>query len=441
MRIIKHQGWGRTKKTVSKCYALEEFNSDITINSSNGLPIGLGRSYGDSSITSTGVYYSMDNKKNIEINTLTKTAKCEAGATIGDLERTAIKYGLFPPTVPGTEYVTIGGAVASNIHGKSHHIAGSFGESVINLKLATSTGEVLNLLPAGATSKEFWATVGGMGLTGIITEATIQLREVETAYIKSEELRANDLTDLMNLLTEFDKKYLYTVAWIDLSNKFLGRGKVLGGNHANLNELPKKFLKNPLHLDKPKHFKIPNVFFVNIINNFTVSIFNRIWFRKPLKNGICTARSFFHPLDSLAWWNRLYGSKGLIQYQFQVSFQNQFFLHQALVCLKKAKISSFLGVLKILGKADESLLGFASPGWTLTFDVSANSRNIHTLLKQFNQELGQLGGKVYLTKDSSLEGHFFDLMYPAKNEWKNVKIKLDPLNYWQSDQGKRLGLC
>jgi decaprenylphospho-beta-D-ribofuranose 2-oxidase len=441
MKVIKHQGWGRTKKTISKCYAPNELNSNIIRSTCNGLPIGLGRSYGDSSINSTGVYYSMADKKKIEINALTKTAKCEAGATIGDLERTAIRFGLFPPTVPGTEHVTIGGAIASNIHGKSHHIAGSFGNSVVDLKLATSTEEVLNLSPTGPTSKDFWATVGGMGLTGIITEATIQLKEVETAYIKVEEKRANNLTDLMNWLIEFDKKYLYTVAWIDLSGKFLGRGKVLGGNHATQVELPDKFLKNPLSIDKPKNLKFPNVFFVNFINTFTVSIFNKIWFKKPLKNGIYKSRSFFHPLDSFTGWNRLYGSHGLIQYQFKVSFENQSFLSEVLVCLKKAKIKSALGVLKILGNTDKSMLGFASPGWTLAFDVSANSKNIENLLSQLNQKLCLLGGKVYLTKDSSLEEHFFDLMYPAKNEWKDVKLKLDPLNYWQSDQGRRLGLC
>jgi decaprenylphospho-beta-D-ribofuranose 2-oxidase len=407
----------------------------------SGLPIGLGRSYGDSSINSTGAYYSMVNKKNIKIDTLNKTAKCEAGATIGDLERVAIKHGLFPPTVPGTEFVTIGGAIASNIHGKSHHIAGSFGSSVTELTLFTSAGEILKLLPIGPSTDEFWATVGGMGLTGVITEATIKLKEVKTAYIQVKEQRARNLNELMDLIREFDKKYLYTVAWIDLSGKYSGRGRVLGGNHADLKQLPRKYKKRPLEINEPNKFSIPDIFPSNFINLFTVTIFNKIWFNKPLKNGVYKIRSFFHPLDSIKNWNRVYGKNGLIQYQFQISFENEFFLEEVLSELKKDNIASFLGVLKKFGYSDNSFLGFPAPGWTLTIDIPARNKNNQDLLDRLTQRLCELSGRVYLTKDSVLKNNDFMSMYPKKDEWKKIKRKVDPYNYWQSDQGIRLGLC
>lgn len=441
MKIIEHRGWGRTHKSKSECYETSEFNSDIRSITKTGLPIGLGRSYGDSSINSSGAYYSLANNKNIKIDTLNKTAKCEAGATIGDLERSAIKHGLFPPTVPGTEFVTIGGAIASNIHGKSHHIAGSFGSTVTELTLLTSAGKTLKLAPTGTKTDEFWATVGGMGLTGVITEATIKLKEVETAYVQVEEQRASNLSELMELLREFDKKYLYTVAWIDLSGEFFGRGKVLGGNHAALEQLPRKFKKHPLDFDKPKEFSMPEIFPSNSINRLTVSIFNKIWFNKPLKNGVYKIRSFLHPLDSAKNWNRIYGKNGLIQYQLQISFENEFFLEEVLSELKINNISSFLGVLKKFGNSDNSFLGFPAPGWTLSIDISAGNKHNQDFLDRLTQSICELSGKVYLTKDSVLKEIDFNSMYPKKDEWKKIKWKMDPYNYWQSDQGKRLGLC
>jgi len=441
VKTIVHQGWGRRNKTKSKCFSTTEFGIDLKSTTSSGLPIGLGRSYGDSSINSNGVYYTVGDKKKIEINSMDKTAKCGAGATIGDLERIAIKYGLFPPTVPGTEFVTIGGAIASNIHGKSHHIAGSFGNSVIELTVLTSAGKILNLKPVGPSSKTFWATVGGMGLTGIILEATLKLKEVANAYLQVEEQRAFNIKELKDLLREFDKKYLYTVAWIDLSGNFSGRGKVLGGNHVTNAQLPRKFKNKKLKIGKPYRLKIPDIFPSNFINSITVIIFNKIWFRKPLKNGIHKIRSFLHPLDSVKNWNRLYGKNGFIQYQFQISFENEFLLEEVLSEMKKFRLTSFLGVLKKLGNSDESYLGFAAPGWTLTIDIPAINKNNQDFLEKLTQRLCQLSGKVYLTKDSVLNEDDFNLMYLKKCEWKEIKKEMDPDNYWQSDQGRRLGLC
>jgi decaprenylphospho-beta-D-ribofuranose 2-oxidase len=245
----------------------------------------------------------------------------------------------------------------------------------------------------------------------------------------------------MELIREFDKKYLYTVAWIDLSGSFSGRGKVLGGNHANNAQLPRKFKKKQLKIEKPFRFAIPDIFPSNFINLFTVIIFNKIWFNKQLKNGVYKIREFLHPLDSVKNCNRVYGKNGLIQYQLQISFENEFMLEELLHEMKRYRIFSFLGVLKKLGNSDESFLGFTAPGWTLTIDMPAINRNNQDFLDKLTLKLCQLSGRVYLTKDSVLKESEFNLMYPKKNEWKKIKKEIDPDNYWQSDQGIRLGLC
>jgi decaprenylphospho-beta-D-ribofuranose 2-oxidase len=441
MKIIQHQGWGRTSKSKSKCFSILEFNLKTLESTSSGLPIGLGRSYGDSSINTGGVYLSLEDTKDIKIDTLHKTATCEAGATIGDLERAAIEFGLFPPTVPGTEFVTIGGAVASNIHGKSHHIAGSFASAIVELKLFTSIGEILALSPVGPSADYFWATVGGMGLTGVIIEVTISLKDVQTGYIHAQELRAQNLNKLLHLIKEFDKKYLYTVAWIDLSGSFSGRGRVLGGNHASLDQLPRKLKSNPLEIDTHRDFSMPDIFPSNFINQKTITYFNKFWFNKPLNNGFFNIQHFFHPLDSIKNWNRIYGKKGFFQYQFQISFENEFIIEEILKSLKDKKISSPIAVLKKFGNSDNSFLGFPAPGWTLAVDIPSGDQTSVDFFDKLTDRLCELSGRIYLTKDAILHREQFEAMYPKSVYWKKIKAKLDPVNYWQSDQGKRIGLC
>jgi decaprenylphospho-beta-D-ribofuranose 2-oxidase len=237
MRKHNQVGWGKTHSSTSLCYTSREFNEELRSKTKSGLPIGLGRSYGDSSINSKGIYFEVDSNKKIEINEKEMYVTCSADVSIGELERAAIKNGFFPPTVPGTEYVSIGGAIASNIHGKSHHTSGSFGDSVIEIDLLTSNNETLKLTPFGVNSKYFWATIGGMGLTGIIIQAKIKLNKIQSSYVIVEEKRARNLVELLDLVKSFDKKYLYTVAWIDLSGNYSGRGIVSGGNHAKISNL------------------------------------------------------------------------------------------------------------------------------------------------------------------------------------------------------------
>ncbi len=440
MKIIQ-SGWGRTNKSKNEILNVNDFNPDIVKKAKCGLAVGLGRSYGDSSINSGGVYFSNNLNKKISIDHENSIATCEAGATIGELERAALSVGLFPPVVPGTEFVTIGGAIASNIHGKSHHTMGSFSSCVAEIKLLTSQGEIIYLQPENENHELFWATLGGMGLTGIILESKIKLIGVETSYILVKEKRARNIEEIFNLLSEFDSKFLYTVAWIDLSGSYIGRGRVAGGNHATYLELPSKLKKNPLKTNLPKKFQIPNIFPSKTINLYTVSLFNKLWFHKPLSNKYMNVRSFMHPLDSVKDWNRIYGKKGFYQFQFSIPIGSEVFIKSILMELKEFKMASFLGVVKKFGQSDKSLLGFPSPGWTFAIDIPAGHPEVKTWLAKKYEELANIGGKIYLTKDATLDSQNFNLMYPKSNEWRKIKLKIDPYNFWVSDQSKRIGLC
>jgi decaprenylphospho-beta-D-ribofuranose 2-oxidase len=441
MRKHRQIGWGKTHSSTSVCYTNKEFTDDLRLKSKFGIPIGLGRSYGDSSINSTGVYLEVESEKKISINSDEMFAMCDANVSIGDLERAAIEKGFFPPTVPGTEFVTIGGAIASNIHGKSHHYSGAFGDSVLELELLTSTNEQIKLSPKGETSRYFWATIGGMGLTGVITKAKINLNKIETSYVLVEEKRAKNLNELFDLVKLFDNKYLFTVAWIDLSGKYSGRGIVSGGNHAKINELNAKNRNNPFKIKKPGRFVIPNLVPSWVINSLFIRIFNFIWFIKPLQKGPIPIRKFLHPLDSVRNWNNIYGRRGLIQFQFQIPFKEEHFINNLLLVLKQNKVSSFLGVLKKFGDSDPSLLGFPTPGWTLAIDFPAKRTELIPIFQSLSKEIANLGGKVYLTKDAILLKEDFKNMYKENEEWRKIKNEIDPFNYWSSDQGVRLGLC
>ena len=251
----------------------------------------------------------------------------------------------------------------------------------------------------------------------------------------------NNIEELLSLIKQFDKKYLHTVAWIDLSGKYSGRGIVSGGNHAKVNDLPSKFQKNPLIIEEPGKFTIPNVIPSFFMNYLFIKIFNLIWFVKPLKNGPVHIRKFLHPLDSVRSWNNIYGHKGLIQFQFQIPYKQEQFLKDTLHILHKNRVASFLGVLKGFGESDQSLLGFPNPGWTLAIDFPAKRVNLIPTFQKLTKQIVNRGGKVYLTKDSILKMEDFNNMYSKSSEWKKIKQELDPFNFWASDQGKRLGLC
>lgn len=441
MKRIKHTGWGRTHSSFSKCYDLGEVNQAFFIENKTGLAIGLGRSYGDSSVTTNGVYIKLDGKKKIELNSNEMTVTCSADVSIGDLERTSIKENLFPWTVPGTEFVSIGGAIASNVHGKSHHVHGAFGNSVLEISLLKSNNELVKLYPYGETANFFWATVGGMGLTGLIMEAKIKLYPIETAYVDIYETRARNLNELLKLVNEFDQKYLFTVAWLDLSGNYSGKGIVSGANHTSIKSLSRRQQRHPNKIIQPRKLFLPSIFPSWFVSRIMVRGFNFLWYWKPLSKGTKHIQKFLHPLDAVTNWNEIYGTKGFVQFQFQVPDQQIEFISSILNLMKDYEVVSFLGVLKKFGNEDESLIGFPSPGWTLAVDIPAERTDFINELKIQISTLIEKHGKVYLTKDSIMNQTQFRAMYPKYSQWMAAKKALDPMGFWQSDQGRRLGLC
>jgi decaprenylphospho-beta-D-ribofuranose 2-oxidase len=441
MTSRKRTGWGRTSQATCELIDIDEFDHrGIAETGSFGLTVGLGRSYGDSSLITNGATWSCRFKKNIDINRKEFVATCGSGVTIGELERAAAEVSLFPPVVPGTEYVTIGGAVASNIHGKSHHSQGAFGNQLKEITLLNSKGEIQILTPEGK-SELFWATVGGMGLTGAILSAKIKLIPIKSQEVLVREKRVNSLEQLLSTLKEFDTKHVYTVAWIDLSGKYSGRGIVSGGSHAEVTSKRFKFSKALKKYLKLPKLSLPDVFPSFTINKFSVRLFNELWFRKPLKNGLVHYSKFMHPLDSIKNWNRLYGHDGFLQYQIVIPLGCEDFFDELLSSMKNLGVASFLGVVKLFGDFESRYLSFPLSGWTIAIDIPASTVGVLSCLDRLDEKLVKIGGRVYLTKDSRISSDSFSKMYPDLDAWKKIKEDVDPSNYWQSNQGRRLNLC
>jgi decaprenylphospho-beta-D-ribofuranose 2-oxidase len=440
--FTKISGWGNSLHSLSFIKALSQENSGLNeANSRGAIPRGLGRSYGDSANNSGGTVLYAEGFSHKYIDPQSGIAVVGAGVTLHSLESDALKLGFFPFVVPGTAEVTIGGAIASDIHGKSHHRVGSFSNHLIEMKLLTGEGSLRVLRPNGENSRLFWATVGGMGLTGVIIEATIQLLKVETAFVTVTEKRVLSLEELLKVLLEFNSKHTYTVAWVDLSGSFKGKGIVSAADHAKMEHIS---TKNHTKILKPinlKSFRIPFTLKNGLINRFSIRVFNLFWFYKPLGKKIQHIQKYMHPLDGIANWNVLYGSKGFTQYQFVVPLNRIEVLRTIIERFKNEKCGSFLTVLKSFGDCPTGLIGFPMSGWTLAIDLPNNARNLSQILRDVDRLVINAGGRIYLTKDSRLNHEHLISMYPDLNEWKGIKREIDPRNYWQSDQGRRLKLC
>ena len=439
MKSTVRRGWGVEKQSRTLLGEIEDFQKSTR--GECGIAVGLGRSYGDSSLNEKGASWSSRSNSLISIDSNSRIATVGAGVTIGELETAALPLGLFPPVVPGTEFVTVGGAIAADIHGKSHHKFGTFSRHVLEMTVMDAAGKFRTFFPTGETREFFLATAGGMGLTGVIVSAKILLIPLETSYFTVKEERAQNLEELLELVLEFDKQFDYTVAWVDLSGLYNGRGIVTGGNHASRSELPPALREQPLKLKFAPRITIPNIFPSFTINVLSVRIFNFLWFRKPLSNGVVHFKKFLHPLDPVLEWNRIYGKKGFLQYQFVVPYDSIHFLSQVLSEMKRISAPSFISVLKKFEGFDQPYLSFPREGWTLAIDIPAGVSGLEESLSSLDQELARIGGRVYLAKDSRLSEVNFKKMYPSYSQWLEVKKSLDPENYWQSDQGRRLGLC
>ena len=349
---------------------------------------------------------------------------------------------------PGTRFVTVGGAVAADVHGKNHHVDGTFGRHVRWLELVDGTGTLRRLSPDGDDPDAFWATVGGLGLTGVIMRAAVQLRPVESSWISVDTVRAPDLDTLMSLLLEHDRRFRYTVAWVDVlaTGRHAGRGVVTSGDHAAAGRVTDQGrVEDPLQYRPVARLTAPPVP-LSAVNPLTARAFNEVWFRKApgyREGELQRLQTFFHPLDGVRGWNRLYGPAGFLQYQFVVPDRRVDLVGQALHQLRTASGSAFLGVLKRFGTADPGPLSFPQPGWTLAVDLPAGAaagRRLSATLDRLDEEVTAAGGAVYLVKDARCRPDLVAQMYPRLPEWRATRDRLDPNRRFVSDLSRRLSL-
>jgi len=407
------------------------------------IPRGLGRSYNNAAQSAGGLVLSTSRlNRIISLDQETGLAVCEAGVSLEQLMVAGLPAGWFVPVSPGTRQVTIGGAIAADVHGKNHHVAGSFARHVLSFDMLAPDGESRTVTP---DDELFWATAGGMGLTGFITRATVQLKRVETSLCKVDTVRTADIDETMAVLTEHDSKYDYTVAWSDslARGRGLGRSIITSGDFAALSDLPAAARSDPFEFDPRARLGAPPVFPPGLINRYTVRLANAAWYRKAprLREGeLQTIGQFFHPLDAIRNWNRVYGPGGFRQYQYVLPFGAEPSVRRSFEMVSAHPAPSFVTVLKRFGEGDPGLLSFPAPGWTLALDFPARTPGLGPLLDRLDQLVVRNGGRVYLAKDSRVPAAVLEEMYPRLPEFRKLRAEIDSSGALASDLSRRLGL-
>ncbi len=458
-------GWGRTapsSATVVRPRNEIEVLAELSGLNEAGEKVvarGLGRSYGDAAQNAGGVVFDLTTMNDVvAVDLHAGEVTVAAGISLDTLMRSYLPSGWFVPVTPGTRYVTVGGAIAADIHGKNHHADGSFSAKVRSFNLATASGIVR--VSREAHPELFWATVGGMGLTGIITEVTIAMTPVETSSMVVETERAANLDDLMSKMESRDNEFRYSVAWLDCTTQgsSLGRGVLTRGNHALRSDLPSENhdpgaagrswhhedeSADILGFDPKTVLKAPKLFPSGLLNPLTVKAFNELWYRKAPKRprtSVESIASFFHPLDGVDRWNYLYGPKGFLQYQFAIPFGAEDGLRMIVAKLVGSGYASFLAVLKRFGPGNEAPLSFPIAGWTLALDLPAGPAGLSRLLDELDEIVCACEGRVYLAKDSRLRPELMESMYPRLSQWRDTVRTYDPYGVFCSDLSRRLDL-
>jgi hypothetical protein len=395
-------GWGMHPKVqaeVDEPSFLEDYSKSLK--SGSVLARGMGRSYGDASLNHH-VVSTLNCNRILDFDRNSGEIECEAGTTLEQILDLILHNGFFLPVTPGTKFVSIGGAIAADVHGKNHHVDGCFGKHVVFLDLLIEDGSVIRC-SREAYPDRFYKTIGGMGLNGIILRARFKLKRVSTAFIKQKVIKCQNLDEIMSAF-ENNQESTYSVAWLDTSQKGKGIGKsvLLLGEHAELNDLPKS-KRNPLDLKKKKGIVLPFNFPAFTINPITIKIFNILFYLKNrnTEKAIIDLDTYFYPLDAIHNWNRIYGKPGFTQYQFVIPMErSREGLQEILAFISKNKRLSFLTVLKMFGRADEmAKLSFPMEGYTLTIDLNVN-KGIEQFIAGLDDLVEKYNGRVYFAKDA-----------------------------------------
>jgi FAD/FMN-containing dehydrogenase len=402
------------------------------------IPRGNGRCYGDASLAEKTVSTLRYNRI-LSFDTENGIFECQSGLTLDKILEVIVPKGWFLPVTPGTKFITVGGAVGSDVHGKNHHVEGSFSNHIVEMDVMIADGSILTCSPLEHTDL-FNATCGGMGLTGMITRVKFRLKKIESSYIRQKQIKARNLDELISLFDEY-KDYTYSMAWIDCltQGKHFGRGILIVGEHAKVEELSEKKKKKPLKVSgKPKisfPFNMPSW----LLNTFTIKAFNFFYYSKNLKkeiNNVVPYEPFFYPLDMILHWNRGYGKKGFVQYQFVLPLSAKQGLVDILKRISDKGLGSFLAVLKVFGKQD-SLISFPDEGYTLALDFPVR-KGLFKFLDELDEIVLQFGGRLYMSKDARMKPEVLYRGYPGLEEFKSIVQKYNPSAKLSSLQSERL---
>lgn len=432
MNMHDYQSWGRLDQRPRQGISPDDYEDLIgAIGPGAFLPFGNGRSYGDSCHNDQGML--IDNRRHGRILAFdpgTGLMTCEAGVTLSDALARAIPHRFFLPVTPGTAFVTVGGALANDVHGKNHHARGTFGNHVTGFTLLRSNGERLTCTPQ-ENAEIFAATIGGMGLTGLILSVSLRLAKVPSPHVQQHAIRFDNLEEYFGLVDRIDEEHEYSVAWIDqlATGRRMGRGLLLAGDHADGScEFP----------DMPKGMKLTVPFSppFNLLNFATLKAFNEYYYRRQ-KAGETVATvpwtSYFYPLDAIGAWNRLYGPKGLFQHQSVYPAENAREITATLMeTARRAGHASFLTVLKRFGDvASRGILSFPRPGFTLTLDFANQGERTVKLLDRLDAIVIEAGGAINPYKDARMSPQVFEKSFPS---WRSLEALRDPAltsNFWR----------
>ena len=403
---------------------------------------GLGRSYGDASLNADGGVLVSDRLDRVlAFDPVSGVLHAEAGLSIDDIVRWWLPRGWFPPVTPGTKFVTLGGAIAADVHGKNHHRDGTIASFLEAFTLLTADGETLRCSRTEHVDA-FWATVGGLGLTGVILDVRLRLRPVESGWLGVDYRRARDLDAMLDVFASNDAGAAYSVAWIDVlaRGRRAGRGVIMHGDHAGAAEV-RAASRAPYATGARAGLGVPFDAPSVMLNPLSVRLFNATYYAAH-RDGrrLVSVDRFFYPLDGVPHWNRLYGRRGLVQYQVVLPPAEA---HRGLVTLldhlSGSGRPSFLAVLKRFGPAGEGLLSFPTEGYTLALDLPVRDGLVE-FLRTLDRIVLAHGGRVYLAKDATTTPDAVRAMYPRLDEFRAVKARLDPRGVFSSSLARRVGI-
>ena len=436
----KIANWGNypVMESDEKSFVFEDQLRQLIKKNEGFIPRGNGRCYGDASLGDKTIS-TLKYDKILSFDVMNGVFDCQSGITLDQVLEVIVPKGWFLPVTPGTKFITVGGAVGSDVHGKNHHVDGSFSNHIVDMDIILASGETIPCSPQ-MNSDLFEATCGGMGLTGMITRVKFRLKKIASSYIKQKQIKAENLEEVIRLFDEY-KHYTYSVAWIDCLKKgeHFGRSILILGEHATVNDLNDKQKHEPLQLPKKKQITFPFNLPSWVLNSFTVKAFNFLYYSKNTKkelNNVVSYEPFFYPLDAILHWNRGYGKKGFVQYQFVLPLEAKQGLIEILQRISEKGLGSFLAVLKVFGD-QQSIISFPKEGYTLALDFPVRN-GLLGFLDELDQLVLQYGGRLYMSKDARMKPEMLAAGYPELNKFKEIVKKYDPSGKIRSIQSDRL---